>query len=208
MLGLALNTCDGPTNGYPRADRARSRELILAADGVVRHRRSAGGRAAERLPGRPLLVSRLIHLADILAVRVMPFRRAHRQRPAYRGRRGRRPLARRGAPRRPRLHRHQDRVLEGHCGACTVPSTACRPLVHHANRGTPSTASEITTIEGLRDHPTPIDAFVRADAVQCGFCTPGRSSLPPRSSMDSGAVRDEVSTRWAATSAVAAPTPK
>src|SRR5262249_8954445 len=32
---------------------------------------------------------------------------------------------------------------------------------------------EVTTIEGLRDHPL-LDAFVRADAVQCGFCTPGQ----------------------------------
>ncbi len=32
---------------------------------------------------------------------------------------------------------------------------------------------EVTTIEGLRDHPL-IAAFVRADAVQCGFCTPGQ----------------------------------
>jgi len=31
----------------------------------------------------------------------------------------------------------------------------------------------VTTIEGLRDHPL-VDAFVRADAVQCGFCTPGQ----------------------------------
>ena len=29
------------------------------------------------------------------------------------------------------------------------------------------------TIEGLADHPL-IDAFVRADALQCGFCTPGQ----------------------------------
>jgi aerobic-type carbon monoxide dehydrogenase small subunit (CoxS/CutS family) len=31
----------------------------------------------------------------------------------------------------------------------------------------------VTTIEGLREHPM-VDAFVRADAVQCGFCTPGQ----------------------------------
>jgi aerobic-type carbon monoxide dehydrogenase small subunit (CoxS/CutS family) len=31
----------------------------------------------------------------------------------------------------------------------------------------------VTTIEGLRDHPL-VDAFVRADALQCGFCTPGQ----------------------------------
>ncbi len=31
----------------------------------------------------------------------------------------------------------------------------------------------MTTIEGLRDHPM-VESFVRADAVQCGFCTPGQ----------------------------------
>jgi xanthine dehydrogenase YagT iron-sulfur-binding subunit len=60
---------------------------------------------------------------------------------------------------------------EGHCGACTVqidgvPTLSCITLAHMV-RG------EITTIEGLRDHPL-VDAFVRADAVQCGFCTPGQ----------------------------------
>jgi aerobic-type carbon monoxide dehydrogenase small subunit (CoxS/CutS family) len=60
---------------------------------------------------------------------------------------------------------------EGHCGACTVqidgvPTLSCITLAHRV-RG------EVTTIEGLRDHPL-INAFVRADAVQCGFCTPGQ----------------------------------
>ena len=61
---------------------------------------------------------------------------------------------------------------EGHCGACTVlvdgvPYLSCVTLVHTvADR-------EITTIEGLRDHPL-VDAFVRCDALQCGFCTPGQ----------------------------------
>jgi aerobic-type carbon monoxide dehydrogenase small subunit (CoxS/CutS family) len=61
---------------------------------------------------------------------------------------------------------------EGHCGACTVlvdgvPHLSCITLVHAVE------GKRITTIEGLRDHPM-IDAFVRADAVQCGFCTPGQ----------------------------------
>jgi aerobic-type carbon monoxide dehydrogenase small subunit (CoxS/CutS family) len=61
---------------------------------------------------------------------------------------------------------------EGHCGACTVqldgvPVLSCLTLVHTVG------AREVTTIEGLRDHPL-LDAFVRADALQCGFCTPGQ----------------------------------
>jgi aerobic-type carbon monoxide dehydrogenase small subunit (CoxS/CutS family) len=61
---------------------------------------------------------------------------------------------------------------EGHCGACTVqldgvPTLSCITLVHVVGE------REVTTIEGLRDHPM-IAAFVRADAVQCGFCTPGQ----------------------------------
>jgi aerobic-type carbon monoxide dehydrogenase small subunit (CoxS/CutS family) len=62
---------------------------------------------------------------------------------------------------------------EGHCGACTVlvdgvPTLSCITLAH-----TVSEHADVTTIEGLREHPM-VDAFVRADAVQCGFCTPGQ----------------------------------
>ena len=61
---------------------------------------------------------------------------------------------------------------EGHCGACTVqldgvPVLSCITLAHTVGE------REVTTIEGLRDHPL-VDAFVRADALQCGFCTPGQ----------------------------------
>jgi aerobic-type carbon monoxide dehydrogenase small subunit (CoxS/CutS family) len=61
---------------------------------------------------------------------------------------------------------------EGHCGACTVmldgvPALSCITLAHTV------AGREVTTIEGLRDHPL-VRAFVRADAVQCGFCTPGQ----------------------------------
>jgi xanthine dehydrogenase YagT iron-sulfur-binding subunit len=47
------------------------------------------------------------------------------------------------------------------------PALSCITLVHTID------GREVTTIEGLRDHPL-IDAFVRADAVQCGYCTPGQ----------------------------------
>jgi aerobic-type carbon monoxide dehydrogenase small subunit (CoxS/CutS family) len=61
---------------------------------------------------------------------------------------------------------------EGHCGACTVlldgvPVYSCITLAHMVGD------REVTTIEGLREHPL-VEAFVRADALQCGFCTPGQ----------------------------------
>jgi aerobic-type carbon monoxide dehydrogenase small subunit (CoxS/CutS family) len=61
---------------------------------------------------------------------------------------------------------------EGHCGACTVlvegaPTLSCITLLHAVD------GAQVTTIEGLRDHPM-VEAFVRADALQCGFCTPGQ----------------------------------
>jgi aerobic-type carbon monoxide dehydrogenase small subunit (CoxS/CutS family) len=61
---------------------------------------------------------------------------------------------------------------EGHCGACTVlvdgaPVLSCITLVHSVGE------ASVTTIEGLREHPM-LRAFVRADALQCGFCTPGQ----------------------------------
>ena len=60
---------------------------------------------------------------------------------------------------------------EGHCGACTVlvggvPRLSCITLAHTVEQ-------DVTTIEGLREHPL-VDAFVKADALQCGFCTPGQ----------------------------------
>jgi xanthine dehydrogenase YagT iron-sulfur-binding subunit len=63
----------------------------------------------------------------------------------------------------------------GACGACTVlvdgeTSCSCLLLAHEA-RG-----KKITTIEGLAadGRLTPIqEAFIAADALQCGFCTSG-----------------------------------
>jgi aerobic-type carbon monoxide dehydrogenase small subunit (CoxS/CutS family) len=64
---------------------------------------------------------------------------------------------------------------EGQCGACTVlidgqASRSCITTVGAA------AGKKITTIEGLekngRLHPLQ-QAFLEADALQCGYCTPG-----------------------------------
>lgn len=64
---------------------------------------------------------------------------------------------------------------EGQCGACTVlidgaPHRSCITPVRTA-AGKP-----VTTIEGLEEdgrlHPVQ-EAFLEADAMQCGYCTPG-----------------------------------
>jgi aerobic-type carbon monoxide dehydrogenase small subunit (CoxS/CutS family) len=63
----------------------------------------------------------------------------------------------------------------GSCSACTVwiddvPSLACMTLAIDA------VGRKITTIEGLSSGETmhPVQAaFVKHDAMQCGFCTPG-----------------------------------
>jgi aerobic-type carbon monoxide dehydrogenase small subunit (CoxS/CutS family) len=61
------------------------------------------------------------------------------------------------------------------CGACTVlldgrPVLSCHLLALQAD------GAAVTTIEGLagrgRLHPLQ-EAFIRCDATQCGFCTPG-----------------------------------
>jgi aerobic carbon-monoxide dehydrogenase small subunit len=61
------------------------------------------------------------------------------------------------------------------CGACTVlldglPVSACTTLAIEAD------GRSVETIEGLSDGRTlhPIQsAFIRANAFQCGYCTPG-----------------------------------
>jgi len=64
---------------------------------------------------------------------------------------------------------------EGQCGACTVLIDG----VAHRSCVTPVgtvEGKEITTIEGLADgerlHPVQ-QSFIEADAMQCGYCTPG-----------------------------------
>jgi carbon-monoxide dehydrogenase small subunit len=63
----------------------------------------------------------------------------------------------------------------GRCGACTVlwknkPVKSCMVLAIQTH------GSEIITVEGLsqddRLHPLQ-EAFLQADAVECGYCTPG-----------------------------------
>src|ERR1043165_6778314 len=64
---------------------------------------------------------------------------------------------------------------EGRCGACTVlmdgkPIRSCRTALANA------TGKSITTIEGLAKDGklTPLQqAFIKADAMQCAFCTSG-----------------------------------
>ena len=48
-----------------------------------------------------------------------------------------------------------------------IPMLSCITLVHAVD------GAKVTTIEGLREHPM-VQSFVRADALQCGFCTPGQ----------------------------------
>jgi isoquinoline 1-oxidoreductase subunit alpha len=64
---------------------------------------------------------------------------------------------------------------EGQCGACTVlvDGTATRSCI------TPVSAvagKQVLTIEGLADasrlHPVQ-ESFIKCDAMQCGYCTPG-----------------------------------
>ena len=64
---------------------------------------------------------------------------------------------------------------EGVCGACTVlvddsPTPSCQLPVKSV------AGAEVVTIEGLekggRLHPIQ-KAFIKHDALQCGFCTPG-----------------------------------
>jgi nicotinate dehydrogenase subunit A len=64
---------------------------------------------------------------------------------------------------------------EGHCGACTVlvNNDAVRACVTRVGA---VAAASITTVEGLaqngRLHPVQ-EAFLDAEAFQCGYCTPG-----------------------------------
>ena len=65
---------------------------------------------------------------------------------------------------------------QGTCGACTVLLDGRRVLSCLTLAAT-CDAREVETIEGLstESRPHPLQAaFVRFDALQCGFCTPGQ----------------------------------
>jgi aerobic-type carbon monoxide dehydrogenase small subunit (CoxS/CutS family) len=64
---------------------------------------------------------------------------------------------------------------EGQCGACTVliDGVAARSCITQVGR---AAGKQITTIEGLEKdgklHPLQ-EAFIKADAMQCAYCTSG-----------------------------------
>src|SRR5260221_4422026 len=64
---------------------------------------------------------------------------------------------------------------EGQCGACTVLIDGA-PVRSCITRAASVAGKQITTIEGVaqngRMHPVQ-EAFIQADAMQCGYCTPG-----------------------------------
>src|SRR6266851_8368005 len=65
---------------------------------------------------------------------------------------------------------------QGACGACTVLIDGKRVLSCLTLAAT-CEGREVLTIEGLSQNGTPHpmqEAFVRHDAFQCGYCTPGQ----------------------------------
>jgi xanthine dehydrogenase YagT iron-sulfur-binding subunit len=60
---------------------------------------------------------------------------------------------------------------QGACGACTVLVDGKRVL-SCLTLAAQCDGRQVTTIEGLQ-HPLQ-EAFVRHDALQCGYCTPGQ----------------------------------
>jgi xanthine dehydrogenase YagT iron-sulfur-binding subunit len=64
----------------------------------------------------------------------------------------------------------------GACGACTVLANG-RRIKSCLALALAYDGEAITTIEGIGtlEHPHPLqEAFVRHDALQCGYCTPGQ----------------------------------
>jgi aerobic-type carbon monoxide dehydrogenase small subunit (CoxS/CutS family) len=85
----------------------------------------------------------------------------------------------------------------GECGACAVlvegqPVNACHVLAVQV------AGKRIETVEGLARRPDfrpLLDAFVRADAGQCGYCTPGFAVATYAMLRDEPTV-DETRIRW------------
>lgn len=65
---------------------------------------------------------------------------------------------------------------QGHCGACIVHVDGKR-VNSCLTEAVDNAGKKITTIEGLADgdklHPVQ-EAFIKNDAFQCGYCTPGQ----------------------------------
>jgi len=66
---------------------------------------------------------------------------------------------------------------QGECGSCTVAidgeiACACLVLAAQADGARVETAASLRSPGGDGLHPLQ-EAFIRAGAVQCGFCTPG-----------------------------------
>jgi xanthine dehydrogenase YagT iron-sulfur-binding subunit len=64
----------------------------------------------------------------------------------------------------------------GECGACTVIVDG-RPVYSCLTLAVMTDSKKVETVEGLREgeklHPVQ-EAFLKCDAYQCGFCTPGQ----------------------------------
>ena len=89
---------------------------------------------------------------------------------------------------------------QGSCGACTVllDGSATRSCLVFASQ---INGAEVTTVEGLASgedlHPLQ-SAFVKNDALQCGFCTPGflltaAELLSGTDDMDKDTIREAIS---------------
>ena len=115
-----------------------------------------------------------------------------------------RPLARRDAARRPRPDRDEDRLRRGplrrlHGAARRRAGLSCITLAHTVGD------REVTTIEGLREHPL-VDAFVRSRRapVRVLHARPDRLRLGARREQSAARAPRRSGTRWPATSAAAA----
>ena len=89
---------------------------------------------------------------------------------------------------------------QGSCGACTVllDGSATRSCLVFASQ---LNGAEVTTVEGLASgedlHPLQ-SAFVKNDALQCGFCTPGflltaAELLSGTDDLDENTIREAIS---------------